>query len=271
MRTTTCPSRSLLLQRLNCRGSVSARSQSARLRDPGARWFYTFGTGPRTWPGGSRSGAVWASAVLRAGAWHALGGCGCGLAGRGLLEYVVDGDQPADHQRGSRAHEGDPDGRDVADVADAEPDRRPAGSSRREGDFHVLVPDGPPEQHAKANGHALEYALEDRGGQRGVMSAGLEVGGDRGRREGDRHHEEQQQQVKEQERPVDLGEVLEQGMMINPDNPDGREADRVSGEGGPVTEKLVSQRLVTGTRSGHRQVQGQDRDRYGEDAVAERL
>ncbi len=123
----------------------------------------------------------------------------------------------------------------------------------------------------EADRHALEYALVDGGGQRGIVVACAQVGGDGGRGERDGDHEEQQQQVEEQQRPVDLGEVLEQRVMVDPDDADGGEADRVGGEGGPVIAKLVSQRLVTGTRSGHRQVQGQQGDGHGEDAVAERL
>jgi hypothetical protein len=53
--------------------------------------------------------------------------------------------------------------------------------------------------------------------------------------------------------------------------PMGREADRVGGEAGPLSGQLRGQARMMRTRYAHVLVQGQNRDRHGEDAVAECL
>jgi hypothetical protein len=134
----------------------------------------------------------------------------------------------------------------------------------------VLVPDGPPEQQREADRHALEHALVDGHGQRGVRVVRAQVGRGGGGGEGDRDREEQQQQVDEQQRPVDLGEVLEQRVVVDPDDADGKEADGVGRVGRPLMAQQGGQRLAV-ARSGDGQVQGEQGDGHGEHAVAERL
>jgi len=66
-----------------------------------------------------------------------------------------------------------------------------------------------------------------------------------------------------------ISEKFLKHVVVDPDDPDGEEADDVGREGGPVAHKLPCQRPMS--RSWYRQVEGEKGDRDGEDAVAERL
>ena len=90
----------------------------------------------------------------------------------------------------------------------------------------------------------FEDALVEHGCQRGAGTALAQVSGDRGRRKGDGYNEKRQQEIAEQQSSVDLGEVLEQCVMVSPDNPNGDETDEIRRERRPGISELPGQRSM---------------------------
>jgi hypothetical protein len=58
-------------------------------------------------------------------------------------------------------------------------------------------------------------------------------------------------------------------VVVDPDDADGEEADQVGQEGRPVLTELVGQLAVS--RPGHGEIEREQRDGHGDDAVAEGL
>src|SRR6266702_2318778 len=87
--------------------------------------------------------------------------------------------------------------------------------------------------------------------------------------EGDQHHEQQQHQVEEQQRAIHLRDGPDQRVVVDPHDADHEEADQVGQEGRPLRVQLVQERAVP--RPVHSEVEREQRDGHGEDAVAERL
>jgi hypothetical protein len=77
-------------------------------------------------------------------------------------------------------------------------------------------------------------------------------------------------QVQEQQRPVYHADGPDQHVVVDPHDADHEEADQVGQEGRPFLVQLIRQGAVSG-RPGDGEIEREQRDRDGEDAVAERL
>src|SRR5690348_3658424 len=194
-----------------------------------------------------------------------------GRAGRGwrVLQDVVDGDERDQHERGHGVEQGHDDGDHVDQAAGDEPGPGGPVPLFRQRLIDALAVQCPLEDHGPADRHAEEHRRVQHHREPRVPFvfgevARLGAGGPR-----DQHDKQQQHQVEEQQHPVDLRDRSDQGMMVDPDDADHEEADQVGQEGRPLLVQLLNQGTVPVPR--HGQVEREQRDGHGEDAVAERL
>jgi hypothetical protein len=81
-------------------------------------------------------------------------------------------------------------------------------------------------------------------------------------------HQQQEREVQEQQRPVHAAEPVEEGVVVDPDDADGAEADDVGGVVGPLRAQRAQQARA---HVRHVQVEHQQRDGDREHAIAEGL
>src|SRR4029453_9516365 len=108
------------------------------------------------------------------------------------------------------------------------------------------------------------------GGCLGRLAAVLQVLGDHRGGERDQPGPQQQVQIQQQQRPVHLDDLGEDPMVVEPDDPDGQEADQVGDIAGPLGPQGVRERLALAELWGA-DVDDQQGDGDGEPAVAEGL
>src|SRR5271167_1657459 len=197
-----------------------------------------------------------------------VAGAGRG-GGGGALEYVVHGDQADDHERGDGVEERHHDGDRVDEPAADEPPARCPVLLGRQRLVYPLAVQRPLEDRAEAGRHAEEYPGVQHHRDRRVVVGNGQVVSHGGGGERDRHHEQQQHEVQEQQRPVHRLYGPDQRVVVDPDDADGEEADQVGDEGRPFVVELVDQAPVS--RPGHGEIEREQRDRHGDDAVAERF
>ena len=102
------------------------------------------------------------------------------------------------------------------------------------------------------------------------VGAGGEVLGHEVGREGQHGDEQQQAQVGEEGEPVDLPHAREHAVVVDPNDPDDEKAHQIGEVGRPLIGELSAQ--LPGRRHvspRHGEVEHEQRDRNGEDAVAE--
>jgi hypothetical protein len=91
--------------------------------------------------------------------------------------------------------------------------------------------------------------------------------------ERDRRDEQQQEEVEVEERPVDHGHAVDEGVVVHPHDPDDGEGDDVRGERRPVVDEGAPQPVIPVDLAGarHGEVEREQRDRDRQHAVAEGL
>jgi hypothetical protein len=78
---------------------------------------------------------------------------------------------------------------------------------------------------------------------------------------------QQEQQVQEQQRPIHFAEEVEQRVVVDPNDADGEEADRVHGVRGPLAQQGRRQAVLVGRR--HAQLEHQQRGGNAEHTITE--
>ena len=99
--------------------------------------------------------------------------------------------------------------------------------------------------------------------------AGADVRREQPRRERDERDAEQEEDVDEEERPVDAAQLPQDGVVVDPDDPDRQEADGVADVRRPQPRELVREAVLAELR--HLDVEDEQRRGDREDAVGERL
>jgi hypothetical protein len=124
-----------------------------------------------------------------------------------------------------------------------------------------VAPDGVERQRSQIE----RQAVEDDGGSLAVST--VQRFGENGSGERKERHDHQQQGVQEQYSPVGCTDVVEHHMVVHPHLSDEQERDGVGQIGRPERDQGVQQVPVSGRWP---DVQNEQRDRDGEDGVAER-
>jgi len=120
-----------------------------------------------------------------------------------------------------------------------------------------------PERHTDV-GDAVEQDCPAR-----VGATLADERGERGRRKRERRDEHEEGEVFKKQDAINAMDQREERVMIHPDHADDEEADEIGGEGRPGLGKLARETAVAGCLDV--KVEDEQRDRHGEDAVAERL
>jgi hypothetical protein len=102
----------------------------------------------------------------------------------------------------------------------------------------------PGAQRGETKRHAEHRQSVNRCCQLAVPAAVVKAVRQRRGRERDRRHEHQQQQGDEHRHLVDTRDVGQPGVVVNPDDPDHEEADRIGGERRPGTGELGRERAL---------------------------
>ena len=119
-------------------------------------------------------------------------------------------------------------------------------------------------QHVEEGRRDRQRGAVGEGG--GLEVAAAELGGDQAGRERDEGHHHQEADVDEEEEPVDVPDLREDPVMVDPDDADGQETDGVGGVAGPDVQEPAAQVAGAGP-----DVEDEEGGGDGEDAVAERL
>ncbi len=187
---------------------------------------------------------------------------------RQRVEAVVDGQRGLHGQESVGIEEGDADRERVYDAAHGEQQRRyPALRLGEAAAQQPPVTGGvQPQSGPGACVRRHRHGVDDRRGPLALASSqclAQDPGGEG--QEGDCHEE---QQVQVHQPTVHTTEMTEDGVVVEPHDPDHREADDISGQRWPTPGQVVSEVAVV-LRFGN----GYDEERDGkcEDAIAERF